>query len=136
MKEKLEISIFWFRRDLRLDDNNGLYKALISGNKVLPIFIFDTEILNQLDDKFDRRVDFIFSALESLNSDLHNSYDSGIQYFYGATETVFLKLIEDYRGFDFGTLSVDAVEFVYNDWYLRKEFVKPLHIFGLNTEKR
>lgn len=51
-------------------------------------------------------------------------------------KTDFLKLIEDYRGFDFGTHSVDAVEFVYNDWYLRKEFVKPLHIFGLNTVKR
>ena len=43
--------IFWFRRDLRLIDNHGLFEALQSGNKVLPIFIFDIDILNQLENK-------------------------------------------------------------------------------------
>ncbi|WP_438964496.1 deoxyribodipyrimidine photo-lyase, partial [Winogradskyella sp.] len=42
------LSIFWFRRDLRLDDNIGLYNALKSGQNVLPIFIFDSEILEKL----------------------------------------------------------------------------------------
>ena len=59
--------IFWFRRDLRLIDNHGLFEALQSGNKVLPIFIFDIDILNQLENKEDKRVDFIFQALEKLN---------------------------------------------------------------------
>ena len=49
MTEK--VSIFWFRRDLRLHDNTGLYHALKSGNKVLPIFIFDKNILSDLKDK-------------------------------------------------------------------------------------
>ena len=43
-----KLTVFWFRRDLRLDDNKGLYKALRGGNKVLPIFIFDTEITSKL----------------------------------------------------------------------------------------
>lgn len=45
------VSIFWFRRDLRLNDNAGLYHALKSGLPVLPIFIFDSEILENLDNK-------------------------------------------------------------------------------------
>ena len=51
-----KISIFWFRRDLRLHDNAGLFHALNSGNPVLPIFIFDKNILDKLEDKRDRRV--------------------------------------------------------------------------------
>lgn len=49
MKE--EIAIFWFRRDLRLDDNAGLFRALKSGLKVLPLFIFDKNILDKLEEK-------------------------------------------------------------------------------------
>jgi deoxyribodipyrimidine photo-lyase len=70
MKE--EIAIFWFRRDLRLLDNAGLYYALRSGYKVLPIFIFDENILTKLPEKRDRRVDFIHQAIESLNCELMN----------------------------------------------------------------
>ena len=61
--KKDTVSIFWFRRDLRLEDNVGLYHALynakLAGKKVLPIFIFDKTILDKLEDKQDRRVDFI-----------------------------------------------------------------------------
>ena len=53
------INIFWFRRDLRLNDNAGLYQALKTGVPVLPIFIFDKSILDKLEDKKDRRVSFI-----------------------------------------------------------------------------
>lgn len=64
------VSIFWFRRDLRLNDNAGLYHALKENKNVLPVFIFDTAILNQLEDKKDRRVDFIHQALEAINNEL------------------------------------------------------------------
>ncbi|MBA3663958.1 MAG: deoxyribodipyrimidine photo-lyase [Bacteroidetes bacterium] len=67
---KDEITIFWFRRDLRLADNAALYHALKNHQNVLPVFIFDTEILSQLEDKFDRRVDFIHQALEQIKSRL------------------------------------------------------------------
>lgn len=64
------ISIFWFRRDLRLEDNHGLYEALKSSTRVLPIFIFDTTILNKLENKHDKRVDFIYQTLQQLNQQL------------------------------------------------------------------
>lgn len=66
----IKTSIFWFRRDLRLTDNCGLYNALKSGNKIIPIFIFDTNILDKLDDKYDRRVNFIYKTLEEIQNKL------------------------------------------------------------------
>ncbi|RYE00856.1 MAG: deoxyribodipyrimidine photo-lyase, partial [Sphingobacteriaceae bacterium] len=60
MHDKQSINIFWFRRDLRLHDNAGFYRALKSGKPVLPLFIFDTVILDKLDDKDDSRVTFIY----------------------------------------------------------------------------
>lgn len=58
----IRVSIFWFRRDLRLKDNAGLCQALASGLPVLPVFIFDPSIINALEDKHDRRVDYIHQA--------------------------------------------------------------------------
>ena len=63
-------TLFWFRRDLRLEDNAGLYHALKENKEVLPIFIFDTAILEKLEDKADRRVKFIHQALVLLNDNL------------------------------------------------------------------
>ena len=60
MKE--QIQLFWFRRDLRLNDNCGLYHALNSDKKVLPIFIFDDDILSRLPDN-DARVSFFASGI-------------------------------------------------------------------------
>lgn len=65
-----EIVVFWFRRDLRLHDNAGLFQALISGHKVLPVFIFDTNILNALENKSDARVQFIHQTIQSLKNSL------------------------------------------------------------------
>ncbi|MES2797721.1 MAG: deoxyribodipyrimidine photo-lyase [Bacteroidota bacterium] len=65
-----KIAIFWFRRDLRLTDNAGLYYALKSGYKVLPIFIFDTNILDKLEDKDDARVTFIYAQIAKLKATL------------------------------------------------------------------
>jgi deoxyribodipyrimidine photo-lyase len=61
-----KISLFWFRRDLRLEDNRGLFLALEAGLPVLPLFIFDSNILNNLSDKSDARVSFIYKQVESL----------------------------------------------------------------------
>lgn len=70
MKNSQNITLFWFRRDFRLQDNHGLYEALKSSNAVLPIFIFDKNILNTLSDKKDKRVSFIHQTLYSLNIEL------------------------------------------------------------------
>ena len=64
---KPAVNIFWFRRDLRLYDNAGLYHALKADLPVLPIFIFDRNILDQLENKKDARVEFIHRALGVLN---------------------------------------------------------------------
>ncbi len=89
------ITIFWFRRDLRLTDNTGLYHALQNGAPVLPIFIFDTDILNGIEDKADKRVNFIHNALEAIQRKLRNSGTS-LSVFYGNPLCCFKKLTEQY----------------------------------------
>jgi deoxyribodipyrimidine photo-lyase len=66
---KEEVSVFWFRRDLRLEDNCALFQALNSNYKVLPIFIFDEAILNELPTN-DPRVNFIYETLANINNEL------------------------------------------------------------------
>ena len=63
-------ALFWFRRDLRLQDNAGLFHALNESTSVLPVFIFDTEILDKLEDKSDARVEFIHQSLARLREEL------------------------------------------------------------------
>jgi deoxyribodipyrimidine photo-lyase len=70
---KKRVHIFWFRRDLRLNDNHGLFQALSQSDPVLPIFIFDTEILEQLPSRSDRRVDFIHQALQKLRAKIRET---------------------------------------------------------------
>jgi len=72
---KTEVAVCWFRRDLRLHDNTALFKALNSGLKVLPIFIFDEEILNELPEN-DARVNFIHETLQNLDLELKKQQSS------------------------------------------------------------
>lgn len=64
------VTVHWFRRDLRIHDNHALYAALRSGHPVLPVFIFDTNILDDLEDKRDRRVDFMHRTLHAIKAGL------------------------------------------------------------------
>lgn len=66
------VTIHWFRRDLRLEDNTALHHALTGPGDVLPLFIFDTTILDRLEDQDDRRVDLIHRTLRSLKSRLED----------------------------------------------------------------
>jgi deoxyribodipyrimidine photo-lyase len=91
-----KINVFWFRRDLRLEDNAALFHALQSDLKVLPIFIFDKEILDQLSDKSDRRVDYIHQALTEINNELKD-YKTTLKTFYGNPLEVFKQLAEDFE---------------------------------------
>lgn len=70
MPAQKQITIFWFRRDLRLNDNHGLFQALKNSDSVLPVFIFDKDILGKLSDKKDKRVSFIHKTLAALNAEL------------------------------------------------------------------
>ncbi|MCK6617484.1 MAG: DNA photolyase family protein [Cyclobacteriaceae bacterium] len=85
------VTLFWFRRDLRLQDNAGLYHALKDNNNVLPIFIFDTEILDKLEDENDARVEFIHQSLEHLKKELENLGGS-LAVFHGNPVKIFNDL--------------------------------------------
>lgn len=90
-----KVVIFWFRRDLRLEDNMGLHQALQSGFPVLPVFIFDEEILGRLDNKNDRRIDYFQQALQSVNKTL-KAHHSKLCTFYGKPPEVFKTIDEQY----------------------------------------
>lgn len=85
---------FWFRRDLRLDDNNGLYEALRSGLPVLPVFIFDRAILDQLARR-DARVEFIHKALGDMQAQLVEM-GSSLVVRAGKPEAVWAELLREY----------------------------------------
>ena len=89
-----KVSLFWFRRDLRLEDNKALNAALNSGNIVLPLFIFDQEILNKLEVN-DARVAFIHQCLESINRKL-TALRSGLSVYTGRPSDVFQKLLVEF----------------------------------------
>ncbi len=90
-----EITLFWFRRDLRLQDNAGLYYALRENKNVLPLFIFDKNILDRLEDKADRRVDFIHQALTNIHEELV-ALGSALTVFCSTPEEAFKKLIKEH----------------------------------------
>jgi len=94
MSEK--VNIFWFRRDLRLDDNVGFYNALKAEHPVLPIFIFDSEILDELP-KDDARVTFINETLQSMRQTLLDKHGSSIAMFHGKPIDIYKQLIKDYE---------------------------------------
>lgn len=89
------ITIFWFRRDLRLEDNAGLFHALQSEENVLPIFIFDTTILSQLE-KNDARVTFIHKLLYKIQLQL-NAVEKSLAVFEGKPIEIFKQLIDENR---------------------------------------
>lgn len=89
-------SVFWFRRDLRLDDNAGLYQALKESHQVIPIFIFDSKILSQVQNRSDARVDFIYSNLVKLKSDLQNK-GSDLLVYHGDPIEIVPLLIRDHN---------------------------------------
>ncbi len=90
------INIFWFRRDLRLHDNAGLYHALKHKQPVIPIFIFDKNILDKLDNKNDRRVTFIYNTIEEIQAQL-NAFGSSLEVYHDAPEKVFNNLLIKYK---------------------------------------
>ena len=89
-----EVSIFWFRRDLRLEDNTGLDQALKSGLPILPIFIFDDEILKELPAD-DARVTFIWESLQRIHSELLK-LGSSLRVYKGRPVEVWKKVIKEW----------------------------------------
>ncbi len=94
MSEK--VNIFWFRRDLRLDDNVGFLEALKSDLPVVPIFIFDKDILDHLPED-DARVTFIFEELQRMRSNLRENQNSSLALFYGKPLEIWEEITSDYE---------------------------------------
>lgn len=92
--QKQEVAIFWFRRDLRLEDNVALYHALQSKFPVIPLFIFDADILNSLP-KNDARVGFIHESLNKINAEL-NAIGSSLLIKNGTTTEVWESLFQEF----------------------------------------
>ncbi len=90
-----KLAIFWFRRDLRLHDNAGLYHALKGDLPVLPLFIFDRHILDKLEDKADARVTFLHGVIQELSEQLQ-AQGSSILVEYGKPEAIFEQLFQSY----------------------------------------
>lgn len=90
------MNIFWFRRDLRLNDNAGLYHALKSGQEVLPIFIFDKNILDSLINRADARVTFIYDTLSELKTELE-ALGSTLKIMYDTPIQAWQTLVQEYN---------------------------------------
>tara|TARA_B100000767_G_C19775571_1_gene542353 strand:+ start:342 stop:1769 length:1428 start_codon:yes stop_codon:yes gene_type:complete len=96
VNNKKKHSLVWLRRDLRLYDHNALYQALKKSSAVYCCFIFDTEILDNLSNKKDRRIDFIWHALSEIKIDL-NKLGSDLIVKIGDPVFTIPSLIEKYK---------------------------------------
>ncbi len=92
----MTVNVFWFRRDLRVFDNTGFAAALSAGLPVVPIFIFDSNILKRLADKDDPRVSFIHEALVNLNAEMKKA-GSGLHVYFGKPTEVFAELLSKFQ---------------------------------------
>jgi deoxyribodipyrimidine photo-lyase len=90
-----KVNVFWFRRDLRFDDNNGLFQALNSVFPLVPVFVFDPAVLNHFPDPNDPRLTFIHQQLIRLNEEFRK-YNSGLQVYFTSPEVVFGQLSAKY----------------------------------------
>ena len=89
------VNIFWFRRDLRVDDNHGFFKALNAGLPVVPVFIFDPAILSQFPNPNDPRLTFIHRCLTDLDREFRK-FNSSLQVYVSSPEVVFGQLASKY----------------------------------------
>lgn len=89
------IAIFWFRRDLRFEDNTALITALEGGHPVLPIFIFDKKILDELADRTDARVAFIHGEIQKLNAHLQTQ-GCTLKTYYETPIEAWKRVVEEY----------------------------------------
>ena len=89
------MDIFWFRRDLRINDNTALYNALINGKNIQPIFIFDDNIVEELPYN-DARITFIYQQLDSINVEL-KKHGSSLKIFYGDPYKIFTEILYNNR---------------------------------------
>ena len=91
-----KISLCWFRRDLRIEDQTALFYALQQEEHLLPLFIFDRHILDALEDKTDARVTFIYQQIASLKA-FFEKQGSSMLVKYGHPEQIFQELVQEFE---------------------------------------
>jgi deoxyribodipyrimidine photo-lyase len=91
-----KVNLFWFRRDLRLEDNAALFEALSSEFPVQPVFIFDKNTLDELEDAKDSRVSFIHSEVLRLEQEIQMRNGS-LEVRYGDPFEILQKMIDEYQ---------------------------------------
>ena len=126
MKKEV-VNIIWFRRDLRLEDNAALYHALKQGKPVIPIFIFDTEILDELEDKADRRVQFIHAALLEMQEQLVGM-GSSLEVYHGKPALIIKELLLKY------TIEKVFINHDYEPYALKRDKEIKLVLAGAGAE--
>jgi len=95
-KDKTVVNIFWMRRDLRLEDNTALYHALKTRENVLPLFIFNPDILERLEVRPDIRVNFIYKSLLGIKESLEK-IGSSLYIAHGRPQDIFKKMAEEFH---------------------------------------
>lgn len=95
-KDKTVVNIFWMRRDLRLQDNTALFHALKTRENVLPLFIFNPDILENLEVRPDFRVNFIYKTLLEIQESLEK-IGSSLYIAHGRPQDVFKKIAEEFH---------------------------------------
>lgn len=125
------VNLCWLRRDLRLLDHAAFYHALKSGNPVVPVFVFDSNILKELEDKYDRRVTFIHDTLQLLQEQL-SRFGSSLDVYYGTPEEAFQHWTSHYEVGEVFT-NIDYEPYARNRdsriTALLKERNIPLHVY-------
>jgi deoxyribodipyrimidine photo-lyase len=92
---KTNVNVFWFRRDLRIEDNVGLLQAMTGNFPVIPVFIFDKNILDKLEKPKDARVEFIFNNVQYLKREFQKA-GSDLRIFYSTPEEAYKKLLKEF----------------------------------------
>ena len=87
-------ALCWFRRDLRLHDHAALYHALTQSIEVHCVFVFDIDILDKLNDKQDRRVEFIWHSLLELRERLRQQ-GSTLRILHGKAQELIVRLAHE-----------------------------------------
>ena len=112
-------SVFWFRRDIRIEDNFGLSQATKSKYPVIPIFIFDEKITTNLP-RNDKRINFIHKNLKKLNDILIEKFNSRVQVFKGNPIKIIDKIVKDnnvkevYTNHDYEPYAIKRDNIIYN----------------------
>ena len=90
-------SLFIFRRDFRLNDNNALIECFKQSNEIIPIFIFTPEQINKNEYFSSNSFQFMLESLEELDNELKNKYNSYIHYYYGDNIKILSEILKNYN---------------------------------------